>query len=125
MYVITYRCRWEIDAIASARGRVGGDGRCTSVRGSKNIAAKDEVVSWIKSLSRPDEWIPPVRDIAAASQGMADNQSIVAVFVERSPGLVCDRAVVQTLASFELEVRNQGIYRKLKRLAMTVMRIHY
>jgi hypothetical protein len=52
---------------------------------------------------------------------MADDQGVVAVFVERSPGSVCDRAVVQTLAGFEFETRNQGIFLMVDELGIVVV----
>lgn len=68
-----------------------GNSTGTSVRTTKTVEANDEEARHIECLTRTaEEGTPPVSDIGAATQSMADHQHIVSVGGECASCGVCN-----------------------------------
>lgn len=83
----------EVAGISVASAWIDGQRRRTSIRGAQDIATENKEVSRVKGFPRAYERAPPVAHVTAPRQGVAYDESIVALLVQFSPCLVCDWAV--------------------------------
>lgn len=88
---------------------LGGDGTGSAIGASQTVRADDEKPRSVKgSTGTTEKGTPPVTNISAASEGMADHHGIVAVGGERAPGCVGHGNIVKRHARLEGERGDYG-----------------
>lgn len=81
----------------------------SAIGATQTVCADDEESRSVKRSPRaPEERTPPVANIRAASQSMANHHSIVAVGRQRAPCRVCDGDIAKRHTGLEGEGRDYG-----------------